>query len=147
MAKRNAALHELQETPVLWKDRKRPLFGLPLSFTRYRLYEDRLILSKGFFSIVEDEVMLYRILDFKVGMTLPQRMFRVGNVTVISADATNKELLLKDIKLPREVKQLISEKTMEQRAKYRMRGFDMVGASADDFPDEADLVGEQNPEN
>jgi hypothetical protein len=36
---------------------------------------------------------------------------------------------------------------MEQRAKYRMRGYDMVGASADDFPDETDLVEDQNPEN
>jgi hypothetical protein len=34
----------------LWKDRKRFL-GMPLSFTRYRLSEDRLFLSVGFFSI------------------------------------------------------------------------------------------------
>ena len=27
----------------IWKDRKRPIFGLPLSFTRYRLTEEKLI--------------------------------------------------------------------------------------------------------
>jgi uncharacterized membrane protein YdbT with pleckstrin-like domain len=140
MAKRKSALKDLEEMPVLWKDRKRPMFGLPLSFTRYRLHDDRLILSKGFFSITEDEVMLYRVLDFRVSMTLPQRIFRVGNVTVISADATNRELLLKDVKKPRAVKQLISDKTMEQRAKYRVKGYDMVGASADDNPDVFDQL-------
>ena len=33
----------------IWKDRKRFL-GMPLSFTRYRLSEDRLFLSVGLFS-------------------------------------------------------------------------------------------------
>ena len=38
----------------LWKDRKR-FMGMPLSFTRYRLSEDRLFLSVGFFSIKDDD--------------------------------------------------------------------------------------------
>ena len=38
----------------LWKDRKRYL-GMPLSFTRYALSEDRLFLSVGFFSIRENQ--------------------------------------------------------------------------------------------
>ena len=41
----------------LWKDRKR-YFGLPLSFTRYSLSEDRLFLSVGCFSIKDDEVLV-----------------------------------------------------------------------------------------
>lgn len=145
MAKTKTAIEELKEMPIVWKDRKRPLFGLPLSFTRYRLYEDRMVLSKGFFSITEEEVMLYRVLDFKVRMTLLQRIFRVGDVTVISADATNKELRLKDIKKPREVKQLFSDKTTEQRVKYRMRGYDMVGASADEEFDSFNTPAESDP--
>ena len=36
----------------LWKDRKR-YFGLPLSFTRYCLSEDRLFISEGFLNIRE----------------------------------------------------------------------------------------------
>ena len=38
----------------LWKDRKR-YFGMPISFTRYSLSEDRLFLSVGFLSIRDDE--------------------------------------------------------------------------------------------
>ena len=41
----------------LWQDRKR-YFGLPLSFTRYAMSEDRLFLSTGLFSIRDDVVIL-----------------------------------------------------------------------------------------
>ena len=40
----------------LWKDRKR-YFGLPWSFTRYMLSEDRLFISVGFLNIKDDETM------------------------------------------------------------------------------------------
>jgi len=124
---------DLPEMEILWKDRKRTLFGLPLSFTRYRLYEDRLVVSKGFLNVVEDEVMLFRIIDFKIKLSFGQRIFRVGTVELTTSDATNKEVQLKSIKIPREVKQLISDKVMEQRKKHGVRGFDSVGESPEDI--------------
>ena len=33
---------------ILWRDRKRTLFGLPLSFTKYELDEERLFVKTGF---------------------------------------------------------------------------------------------------
>ena len=57
----------------LWKDRKRFL-GMPLSFTRYAMSEDRLFLSVGFFSIRDDEILLYRIRDITLTRTLWQRI-------------------------------------------------------------------------
>ena len=53
----------------LWKDRKR-YFGLPLSFTRYALSEDRLFTSVGFLSIQDDEVLLYRVRDIDTSRSL-----------------------------------------------------------------------------
>ena len=38
----------------LWQDRKRHL-GLPLSFTKYSLSEDRLFVTEGFLNIRDDE--------------------------------------------------------------------------------------------
>ncbi len=90
------------------------------------MYEDRIIVSKGFLNVVEDEVMLFRILDFKLRLSLGQRIFRVGTVEITSSDATNKELHLKSIKKAREVKQLISEKVMEQRKKHGVRAIDRI---------------------
>ena len=52
----------------IWKDRKRYL-GLPLSVTRYALSEDRLFMSVGFFSIRDEEILLYRIRDISVKRT------------------------------------------------------------------------------
>ena len=34
----------------IWKDRKRTIFGLPLSFTVYKLTEEKLIIETGFLS-------------------------------------------------------------------------------------------------
>ena len=47
---------------VIWKDRKR-ILGMPISFTRYRLTEDRLFLITGLLNIKEEELILYRVLD------------------------------------------------------------------------------------
>ena len=47
---------------LIWKDRKRYL-GMPLSFTRYALSEDRLFLSVGFLSIKDDEILVKIISD------------------------------------------------------------------------------------
>lgn len=33
---------------IIWKDRKRPIFGLPLSFTSYSLSDERLFVKKDF---------------------------------------------------------------------------------------------------
>ena len=80
----------------LWKDRKR-YFGLPLSFTRYSLSEDRLFLSVGFLSIKDDEILLYRVRDIDTRRTLWQRLFGMGTVTVASSDKTMPNLVLKNI--------------------------------------------------
>ena len=46
----------------IWTDKKRSIFGLPISFTRYFLTETKLITRKGFLSVEEDEIELYRVL-------------------------------------------------------------------------------------
>ena len=65
---------------VLWHDRRRRL-GLPLSFTRYRLTDERLFCETGFLNIREEEILLYRIRDLELKLTLGQRIFGVGSVS------------------------------------------------------------------
>ena len=71
----------MEPIEYLWKDRKRRL-GMPLSFTRYALSEDRLFCEKGFLNLKSDEVLLYRVQDLELTMTLGQRLFGVGTVCV-----------------------------------------------------------------
>ena len=104
----------------LWKDRKR-YFGMPLSFTRYMLSEDRLFISVGFFSIKDDEVLLYRVRDIDTQRTLWQRIFGVGTVTVVSSDKTMPTLVLKNIKDPVMVKELIHKQVEEMKIQRRVR--------------------------
>ena len=104
----------------IWKDRKRVL-GMPLSFTRYRMSEDRLFLSVGFFSIRDDEVLLYRVRDIGLKMTLWQRIFGVGTVTILSSDKTMPTLVLKNIKDPVYVKELIHTQVEEMKIRRRVR--------------------------
>lgn len=108
------------ELKLLWKDRKRIFFGLPWTFTKYSLSEDRLFISKGFFSIHEDEVRLYRIMDISLTRNLWQRMFRLGTVKIVSADKTMGNFDLKNIKNPRTVKELLSERVEQMRVSRRV---------------------------
>lgn len=115
---------------ILWKDRKR-YFGLPMSFTRYRLSEDRIFCEKGFFSIHEEEILLYRIRDLELNLTLGQRLFGVGSVIIHSSDKTMPTLELKNIKKPREVKEMLYRQVEDCKDLRRMRTMEFVGDTHD----------------
>ena len=117
------AKHEEQ---YIWKDRKR-YFGLPLSFTRYALSEDRLFLSVGFLNIKDDEILLYRVRDIDTSRSLWQRLFGVGTVTVMSSDKSMPTLVLKNIKDPVYVKELLHTQVEEMKIRRRVRFGEIMG--------------------
>ena len=104
----------------IWKDRKR-YFGMPLSFTRYALSEDRLFISVGFLNIKDDEILLYRVRDIDTSRSLWQRLFGVGTVVVMSSDKSMPNLVLKNIKDPVAIKELIHEQVEEMKIRRRVR--------------------------
>ena len=122
-----------------WKDRKR-ILGMPITFTRYRLSEDRLFCEKGFFNIKQDEVLLYRVHDLQLNLSLWQRIFGVGTVCVISSDQSAPHMDLINIKRPREVKELIHRSVEEAKDKRRMRTMEVMGSgmAEDSLEDEFD---------
>lgn len=124
----------------LWKDRKRHL-GLPLSFTRYRLSEDRLFCETGFLNLKSDEVLLYRVRDLQLTMSLGQRVFGVGTVCVVSSDKSIPHLDLKNVKNPREVKELIHKHVEQAKDKRRMRATELLGGDGaeDDYHESDDM--------
>lgn len=121
----------------LWRDRKR-YFGLPLSFTRYMLSDDRLFTSVGFLNIKDDEILLYRVRDIDLSRSLWQRIFGVGTVTVLSSDKTMPTLVLKNIKDPLFVKELIHKQVEEVKIKRRVRVGEIMGNAMDDSEEEFD---------
>ena len=115
-----------------WKDRKRFL-GLPITFTKYRLENNRLFVSRGLFSTVEDELVMYRVLDVRLERTFINKIFGVGTVTIYAADETNKELELQKIKKSKQVRDMISEIAEEERAKAGIKGREIYGVAENVF--------------
>lgn len=128
----------------IWKDRKRFL-GMPLSFTRYAITEDRLFLSVGFLNIRDEEVLLYRIRDINTQRTLGQRLFGMGTITVMSSDKSMPTLLLKNVKHPMQVKELLHQQVEQMKIRRRVHlGEFMTSSTSEDGFDSDDLDDDLN---
>lgn len=121
----------MSKISYLWADRKRHL-GMPLSFTRYALSEDRLFLSEGFLNIKDDEILLYRVRDINTSRSLWQRMFGVGTVTVSSSDKSMPNLVMKNIKDPLGVKEILHNQVEETKIQRRVRVGEITTSALDD---------------
>ena len=115
----------VKEDP-LWRDRKRWL-GFPFSFTRYAVYEDRLILKVGFFHTITDETLLYRIMDIRLSRKVGQKIFGVGTIVLITADKSHPILELKNIKNSDKVRRLLSKQIDDQRVKRGLTSREFLG--------------------
>lgn len=113
----------MKKMTYIWQDRKRTFLGLPLSFTRYMLNEERIFMEKGFLNSTLDEEQLYRVRDVRVSRSLGQRIFGLGTVTVY---ATNGETVLESIKHPIEVKEEIVRLVEEARKRHNIRASEML---------------------
>ena len=121
----------------IWRDRKRYL-GMPLSFTRYAMSDDRLFISVGFLNIKDDEILLYRVRDIDTSRNLWQRFFGVGTITVISSDKTMPNMVLKNVSNPVGVKEMIHQQVEETKLKRRVRIGEIMGGNLDDDLDNDD---------
>ena len=120
---------------IVWKDRKRTLFGLPWSFTKYSLSDDRLFISTGFLSTKEDEVRLYRIMDISLKRTLGQRIFGLGTIKCCSADKTLGDFEIKNIKKSKDVKELLSEMVENERNRKKVTSREFIDHEDSEFYD------------
>jgi uncharacterized membrane protein YdbT with pleckstrin-like domain len=116
---------------MIWTDRKRH-FGLPISFTKYSLSEDRLFQETGFLNLNEEEVLLYRVRDVSLSRSLWQRIFRVGTITVHSSDKTSPTLAIINVKNSKSVKELIFTNVERAKETHRMRATELLDNNAED---------------
>ncbi len=121
-----------KEFDYVWTDKKRTIFGLPLSFTRYFLTETKFITRTGFLSITEDELDLYKVTDKKLVLSLGQRMFGCGSVIIYVKDTDTPVKEVRSIKSPRKLSDLIDKYVDMQKDKYRIKGRDMMGSYAEE---------------
>lgn len=108
------------EEITLWEDKKRH-FGLPLSFTSYKLTNERIFRKSGFLVTHIEQTMYYRVQDIQVTRTLGQWFFGVGTVSVISTDKSLPDMKLENIRNPVEVKEIIHRNVEDVRAKMGIK--------------------------
>jgi len=125
---KNKALSLPEEKEHIWSDKKRPFFGLPLSFTRYTLYEDLLIIDRGILFHRRDEIRLYRVLDLKMICGPFQRLFGVGTVILLTGDAATPRFMLQDVLQPDRLLRKLSDLTEIERKKARVGVLESFGS-------------------
>lgn len=121
---------------LIWSDRKR-YFGLPLSFTKYAISEDRLLQSSGILNLQYEEILLYRVRDISLSRSFGQRIFGVGSITVTSSDKSRPVLVIQNVKDAPAVKELIHQQVEDMKIRRRVR-FGEVAAFSDDMDDQLD---------
>lgn len=101
---------------ILWSGK--PLLTIG---ERYELTSQRLRIFRGVFSRNVDEIDLVRVRDTKVKQHLGERMAGVGDVTIISTDKINPEIILQNVKNPMEVRETIRKAYLAEQERRGLR--------------------------
>ncbi|MBQ3100466.1 MAG: PH domain-containing protein [Clostridia bacterium] len=126
----------MDNTEYIWRDRKRTLFGLPLSFTVYKLTGEKLLIESGFLSKKEEEIRLYRILDLTLKRPLGQRIWGLGTIHCCTADRSTPEFDILRIKDSQRVRNMLSDMVEQQREEKRI--------TAREFMDDGDVFDDEH---
>lgn len=106
---------------VLWTGRPRiPLSWIAALTTRYKLTNERLIVTNGFISKHIEEIELYRVNDVSMKMSVMERIFGLGDVRLETTDASTPDPQIKDVQNPERVKDLVRQASRAERQRRRV---------------------------
>ncbi len=118
---------------IRFEERKRwGFFGLPFTFTVYKIYDNDIQVVSGFLTSKENDCYMYRVSDVELTRTLFQRMFGLGTVHCFTSDVTDKNLVLTNIKNAREIKDFIYQAAEESKRRRRTVNMQDIGAVAEE---------------
>jgi uncharacterized membrane protein YdbT with pleckstrin-like domain len=118
-----------------YKERKRiKFFGLPFSFTKYAINEEKITITSGFLSITEDDALMYKIQDVRLTRCLSERLFKLGTITCYTGDTTHPMLVLYHIRHAGEIKDFIL--TASEEARRKRRAIHSLNIDAEDLTEE-----------
>jgi uncharacterized membrane protein YdbT with pleckstrin-like domain len=80
---------------------------LRLRSTMYTITNQRVLIEQGVFTKSVDEIDLRYVDDSQFVQTFVDRVLGIGNVTLISSDKTSPRYMLRSIKDPRGVREII----------------------------------------
>ncbi len=108
------------EYPVVEERKRWGFFGLPFTFTVYRMNDKKLTVQTGLLTTNEDDILLHRIMDTSLSRNLWQKLFKLGNIRIASTDQTLPELVIKNIRNVREFKDVLDERVENERIRMRV---------------------------
>lgn len=122
---------------MVFEERKRSRFlGLPLSFTKYFLDEEKITIRSGFLNVVEDDAMMYKIQDMRLTRSICERLFGLGTIICYTGDTTHPELKLIRVRKSSKIKDFILDASEEARRKRRtFHSLDIDAMQLEDDPD------------
>ena len=116
-------------------EKKRSLFfGLPLSFTTYRIDEERIYRKEGLLNLKEDDCYLYKIQDVTLTRSLFERMFGLSTIICHTGDTTDPILTLSHIRNGEEIKKYLVKTSDDERLKRRT--INTLNISAENIDDD-----------
>ena len=124
---------------IIWTDRKRIIFGLPWTFTKYILTKEKLLVETGILNKDQEEIRLYRIMDMTLKRSLWQRLFGLGTIHCCTADKSSPELDIKWIPDSENVKELLSDLVEAERMEKRVSSREFFSDSDGDLDDDGEL--------
>ena len=124
---------------IIWTDRKRIIFGLPWTFTKYILTKEKLLVETGILNKDQEEIRLYRIMDMTLRRSLWQRLFGLGTIHCCTADKSSPELDIQWIKDSQNVKELLSDLVEAERMEKRVSSREFFSDSDGDLDDDGEL--------
>lgn len=111
-----APIYHTDDETLLWRGRPYLTLG-----TIYELTSARLRVIRGLLSNTIEELELVRVRDTKVKQGTGERLFDIGDITVISDDATTPELMLRNVRNPLEVRESIRTAVLRERERRGLR--------------------------
>jgi len=121
---------------VVWKDRKRIIFGLPWTFTRYSLTEEKLVIDTGFISRKNNEIRIESHSGNLADTSQQnQRIWGNGSIRLNTADKTSPEVVIKRIKNAKKVKEMLSDMVEHERDEKRIGAREFMGYGDNDDVD------------
>ncbi len=109
------------EEVVIWEGR--PFLSLVENYT---ITSERIKVVKGLLGKETENFELIRVQDIDVTQKMGERMIGVGDVTIVGADPSDPRLVLRNIKDPQAVYELLRKAWLAARKKYGFQFREMM---------------------
>lgn len=102
-----------EKEDVLWEGR--PFLSISL---HYIVTDERIRITEGFLGKSRENVELIRVQDLDYSQTFSERLLNLGDITVRSHDSSHPQVMLKNIKDPESVYEILRKAVLRARKKH-----------------------------